>query len=191
MKEIDCRGISFPKTIRIVKKYFNSIGEGEAVVIVNKESDNANIVKVAMSKGYHVDINETDEELNIMIEKRGCLELIDEKEISILITSDKFGAGDEKLGRILLNEYLSALSDAEKLPKNIIFLNEAVKVFDQNDNTEKLENIKLLSQEGVAVLVHEGSLKYYKLDIVDDFVEVVDMYDIVDIINESKNLIKL
>ena len=191
MKEIDCRGISFPKTIRMVKKYFNSIGEGEAIVIVNKDSDNANIVKVAMSKGYQVEIEENDEELNIMIEKRGCLEIIDEKEFSILITSDKFGAGDEKLGKILLNEYLNALNESEKLPKNIIFLNEAVKVFDTHGNKEKINNIKLLSQEGVDVLVHEGSLKYYKLDIVDDFVEVVDMYDIVDIINESKNLIKL
>ncbi|NFS30307.1 sulfurtransferase-like selenium metabolism protein YedF [Clostridium botulinum] len=192
MKEIDCRGLSFPKTIRMVKKYFNSIGEGEATVIIEKQADNSNIANLAMNLGYHVDVEENDENIHIFIEKRGCLEAIDETVFSVLITSDKFGSGDSKLGKILLNDYLNALSDAIKLPKNIIFLNEGVKVFQEMpDSTSWLENIKLLSQEGVNILVHDKSLEYYKLEISNSFSEIIDMSDIVDIINESNNLIKL
>ena len=192
MKEIDCRGLSFPKTVRMVKKYFNSIGEGEAIVIIEKESDNSNIVNFAMNLGYHVETEENDENIHVFIEKRGCLESIDEAVFSVLITSDRFGTGDSKLGKILLNDYLNALSDAIKLPKNIIFLNEGVKVFEETSaNTSWLENIKLLYQEGVSILVHDKSLEYYKLDISNNFSEIIDMSDIVDIINESNNLIKL
>ncbi len=192
MKEIDCRGLSFPKTIRMVKKYFNSIGEGEAIVIIEKQADNSNIANLAMNLGYHVDVEENDENIHIFIEKRGCLEAIDETVFSVLITSDKFGSGDSKLGKILLNDYLNALSDAIKLPKNINIFNEGVKVFqDVSDNINWLENIKLLSQEGVSILVHDKSLEYYKLDISNNFSEVIDMSDLVDIINESNNLIKL
>lgn len=192
MKEIDCRGLSFPKTIRMVKKYFNSIGEGEAIVIIEKQSDNSNIVNFAMNLGYHVDVEENDENVQVFIEKRGCLEAIDETVFSVLITSDKFGTGDSKLGKILLNDYLNALSDAIKLPKNIIFLNEGVKVFEElPENTGWLENIKLLYQEGVSVFVHDKSLEYYKLSISNNFSEIIDMIDIVDIINESNNLVKL
>ncbi|MDR5587759.1 MULTISPECIES: sulfurtransferase-like selenium metabolism protein YedF [Clostridium] len=192
MKEIDCRGLSFPKTIRMVKKYFNSIGEGEAIVIIEKQSDNSNIVNFAMNLGYHVDVEENDENVQVFIEKRGCLEAIDETVFSVLITSDKFGTGDSKLGKILLNDYLNALSDAIKLPKNIIFLNEGVKVFEElPENTGWLENIKLLYQEGVSVFVHDKSLEYYKLNISNNFSEIIDMIDIVDIINESNNLVKL
>lgn len=192
MKEIDCRGLSFSKTIRVVKKYFNSIGEGEAIVIIEKESENSNIVNFAMNLGYHVEVEEHDEDIHVFIEKRGCLEAIDETVFSVLITSDRFGTGDSKLGKILLNDYLNALSDAIKLPKNIIFLNEGVKVFEEiPENTNWLENIKLLYQEGVSVLVHDKSLEYYRLNISNNFSEIIDMSDIVDIINESNNLIKL
>ncbi|SFC34248.1 sulfurtransferase-like selenium metabolism protein YedF [Clostridium uliginosum] len=191
MKEIDCIGLSFPKAIRKVKKYFNSIGEGEALVKVDNETDNANIAKLAMSQGYQVEIKESQESFSIWIEKRGCLEVIDEKIFSILITSDKFGV-DEKLGKILLDEYFSALSEATKLPQNVMFLNESVKIFaDTSNNAERLDNIKLLSQEGVNILIHRGSLEYYKLNVSNNFTEIVDMYEIVDIINESTNLIKL
>ena len=58
MKEIDCRGLECPKEIKVVKKYFNSIGEGEAMVIVDNEISHENVVKYAMRKGYHVTSND-------------------------------------------------------------------------------------------------------------------------------------
>lgn len=58
MKEIDCRGLSYLQIIREVKKYFNSIGEGEAVVVVNNELGRSNVIRYAAHKGYKIDIED-------------------------------------------------------------------------------------------------------------------------------------
>ena len=68
MKRIDCRGIEGPKVIKKVKKYFDSIGEGEATVRVDNDIANSNITKYAMTQGYHVDSQEVGDEFNLTIE---------------------------------------------------------------------------------------------------------------------------
>ena len=129
MKRIDCRGLECPKEIKLVKKYFNSIGEGDATVIANNEISVDNIVKYAMRKGYQVSVNETyNDEYEIIIEKRGCLEVLEEeKNVVILITTDRLGDGDDILGNELMIKYFESLSDSDILPKKIIFINTGVK----------------------------------------------------------------
>ena len=91
----------------MVKKYFNSIGEGEAIVIVDNEISHENVVKYAMRKGYHVT---SYDESRIKIEKRGCLEVLEEeKSLVILVTNEKLGFGEEVLGTKLMERYFEAL----------------------------------------------------------------------------------
>ena len=50
MKEIDCRGFSYLRIIREIKKYFNSIGEGEAIVLVSSELGRSNVIRYVIIK---------------------------------------------------------------------------------------------------------------------------------------------
>lgn len=188
MKEIDCRGFSYLRIIREIKKYFNSIGEGEAIVLVSSELGRSNVIRYATHKGYQVAQDDEENRFIIKIEKRGCLELEEEENIfSILITSDKFG--DDELGTILMREYFESLNECDKLPKEILFLNSAVKLFHRD--SKALEEIRMLHKKGVVLLINDTSINYYNLEEEVTFGEIISMYDMVIIMKKTKKLIKL
>ena len=190
MKEIDCRGLSYLQIIREIKKYFNSIGEGEAIVRVSSELEHDNVMRYSTHKGYKVYENDDENKYMIRIEKRGCLELEEEENIfSILITNDKLGDADETLGKILMKEYFEALNEYDELPRAILFLNSGVKLFSKGSKVS--EDLKLLYDKGVKILINDTSLDYYDMRKDITFGEVVSMYDMIVTMKKSKRLIKL
>jgi len=189
MKEIDCRGLSYLRIIREIKKYFNSIGEGEAIILVNSELGRSNIIRYATHKGYQVDQEDEENRYTIKVEKRGCLSIEEENVFSILLTCDKLGSEDKELGTILIKEYFETLNECDKLPKEILFLNSAVKLFSKN--SEVVEEIRLLYKKGVAIFINDTSLDYYNLKEDITFGEIANMYDMVIAMKKSKKVIKL
>lgn len=191
MKKIDCRGLECPKEIKLVKKYFNSIGEGEATVIANNEISVDNIVKYAMRKGYQVTVNDiNNNEYEIIIEKRGCLEVLEEeKNEVILITTDKLGDGDDILGSKLMIKYFESLGDSDILPKKLIFINTGVKFLVRESKV--LDSIKLLIERGVKIYASNLSLEYFNLVDKVIFGEIIDMDDIVELMNLADDFIRI
>ena len=190
MKEIDCRGFSYLRIIREIKKYFNSIGEGEAIVLVSSELGRSNVVRYVIHKGYKVEQETEENRFNIKVEKRGCLEVEEEENIfSVLVACDQIGCGDEDLGKALMNEYFEALNECERLPKEILFLNSGVKLF--HKESKSLEDINMLYKKGVVILINDTSLDYYNLKEDITFGEIANMYDMVIAMKKSKKIIKL
>ena len=101
----------------------------------------------------------------------------------------KLDDGDEELGKILMSEYFEALNECEKLPKEILFLNSAVKLF--HKDSKALEDIRMLYKKGVVILINDTSLDYYNLKEDITFGEIANMYDMVIAMKKSKKLIKL
>lgn len=190
MREIDCRGLECPKPIIKVKKYFDSIGEGEANVIVDNEIALNNVTKFAVGSGYQVESNEVLGGYQILIEKRGCLAIEeDKKNIVILITSDEFGNGDEKLGKTLMKSYFYALSENEELPSKIFFINSGVKL--ATKTSEVIDSIQSLIEMGVSIYSCGTCLDFYNLKEELAVGEITNMYTIVEAMNKCDNLIKL
>lgn len=188
MRKIDCRGLTYLQIIREIKKYFNSIGEGEAIAIVSSELERDNVIRYSTHKGYKIHEDE-ENKCEINIEKRGCLELEEEENIfSILITDDKLGDSNESLGEILIGEYFEALNEYDELPKTILFLNSGVKLF---NNSKVLEELKMLYNKGVKLLINDTSLDYYNMRQNITFGEIISMYDFIVTMKKSKKLIKL
>lgn len=190
MKTIDCTGMQCPIPVTKIKKYFDSIGEGEAVVIVDNEIANSNVVNYAMEQGYKVESKESLGGYSVIIEKRGCLEVIeDRRNITIMITASKIGEDNDNLGQKLMEEYIDVLSEEYKLPSNIIFLNNGIKLLIKGSNV--IEGIKLLEEKGVNIYASDTSLK--TLGVLDEVLigKVISMSGIIEIINESDNVIKL
>lgn len=190
MKHINCKGLTYLKTIRAIKEYFNSIGEGEAIITVENNLEKSNVIRFAMHQGYQIEECYNDDEFLIHIEKRGCLNIETEEEIfSILIMSDKLGTGDSEIGRKLMKEYFEALNECNKLPREVMLINEGVKLL--KEDSEVLEEIKLLYKKGVIILINDTSLESYGLGNNIEFGEITNMYYMVATMNKSKNLIKL
>jgi selenium metabolism protein YedF len=190
MKKIDCTGLQCPTPVSKVKKYFDSIGEGEAIVLLDNEIASGNVTRYAMSHGYHVESMEMNGMHELVIEKRGCLEILeDNKKTSILISSEKFGEGSDKVGDTLMMKYIDVLSEEDRLPTALIFANSGVKLL--CEGSKVIEGIKLLEEKRVKIYCSETCLKDYKIDDKLLVGKRVDMTDIVDIMNKAENFIKL
>ena len=69
MKKIDCLGMACPMPVINTKKYFDSIEEGIAEVLVDNEVAKNNICKYAEGFGYNFDASEKEGNYIIKIEK--------------------------------------------------------------------------------------------------------------------------
>ena len=182
MKKIDCLGMACPMPVINTKKYFDSIEEGVAEVLVDNEVAKNNICKYADGCGYNFDASEKEGNYIIKIEKN------DENKIEK--NEDEFViVGNDDLGTILMKGYLYTLSESDIIPKELIFLNGGVKLTVKG--SEVLESLQNLEKRGVKILSCGTCLDFYGIK--DDLAigEISNMYTIVESMNTSNKVIKL
>lgn len=190
MKEINCNRLKSTVSLNRVRKYFNSIGEGEAIVFVDDEISSGNIIKYAMGKGYHVESEELVSGFEIIIEKRGCLEVIEEpKDLVVLVTTNRFGQGDDILGENLMISYFDALIEEDRIPTKLVFLNGGVKLV--SEGSKVIDAIRLLNEMGAKIYVSKMSIEVYQLEDMLLIGEIVQMGSIVEFMNCADDVIKL
>ncbi|MEW5806174.1 MAG: DsrE family protein [Acidobacteriota bacterium] len=108
----------------------------------------------------------------------------------IVIGADSFGRGDEKLGSILLSNFLRILGERERedLPEAIFFSNYGVRLVCEGSN--KIDHLRVLQEKGVILLTCRTCLEYLglmdrvvvgKVSSMAEFIELVSKYDVVSI----------
>ena len=108
---------------------------------------------------------------------------------TLLITTDKLGEGREEWGKILMKSYFYALSESDKLPTDIIFLNSGV--FLTIEGSEILNILEGMSKKGIVISSCGTCLDFYNLKGKLKLGEISNMYFIVDKISNSTKVIKL
>lgn len=188
---LDCKGLKCPQPVINTKKYFDSIESGEAQVIVDNEVAKNNIVKFSKSNGFENSVEERDGLYYINITKScGCEVMeLDNNNLVILVSSDKLGSGDDKLGTMLMKSYLYALSESNKLPTDILFLNSGVKL--TIEGSDSLQSLNKLKERGVNILSCGTCLDFYEIKDKLAIGEITNMYTIVETMNSATNTIKL
>ena len=191
MHIIDCKGLKCPTPLINTKKYFDSIEEGKAKVIVDNEVAKNNIVKFIESNGFTYEVTEDNNLFEIVIGKEECncapMELTED--LTIVVSSDKLGEGDDTLGETLMKSYFFALSESDNLPKTLIFMNGGVKL--TVEGSPCLEGIVKLHERGVEILSCGTCLDFFGIKEKLAIGEISNMYTIVEKMNKSKNTIKL
>ncbi len=194
---IDCKGLNCPAPVINTKKYFDSIENGVGTIIVDNEVAKNNVVKFSISNNFEYEVNEKESnEYEINITKGEAISsqnLEEAKEVikqplTIVVGSDKLGAGSDELGIALMKSYLFALSEANVIPENLLFLNSGVKLVVEDSLT--LDGIKKLKERGVNIQSCGLCLDFYGLKEKLAVGEITNMYAIVEIMNNS-NTIKL
>lgn len=189
---INCKGLKCPQPVINTKKYFDSIEDGQATIIVDNEVSKNNVSKFAESNGYKNEVIEIDGLYHIRITKEACTckpMSFNEKKLTILVSNDKLGLGDDKLGTTLMKSYFYALSESDIIPSELIFLNAGVKLTAQGSDC--LESIKKLKERGVNVLSCGTCLDFYDLKEKLAVGEITNMYTIIEKMNTSDKTIKL
>jgi len=190
---IDCKGLLCPIPVVNTKKYFDSIESGESTVIVDNLVAKNNIVKLAVGSGYKNIVEEKDELYFIKITKDKCevanVQISKNKKITLLVSTDKLGLGDDELGAILMKSYIFALSEADTIPNDILFINGGVKL--TTSDSPVLDSLKKLISRGANILVCGVCLDFYNIKDKLSVGEISNMYTIVQLMNNADNTIKL
>ena len=79
----------------------------------------------------------------------------------ILIQSEGLGRGDDKLGGLLIANFLRLLAEIEEKPRSIIFWNTGIKLVCEGSRV--LEHIQKLENAGVEILACTTCLEYFDL----------------------------
>ncbi|MCM0647033.1 sulfurtransferase-like selenium metabolism protein YedF [Clostridium swellfunianum] len=192
MNMIDCKGLRCPQPVINTKKYFDSIEKGEAEVIVDNEVAKNNISKFCQSNNLKFAVDEKEGLYYIKITKEDCnCEVMDfdDKNLVILVASDKLGEGDDTLGATLMKSYMYALSESDKLPTDLLFLNGGVKLV--AEGSAVLDSLNKLQERGVNIASCGICLDYYGIKEKLAVGEITNMYTIIEKMNTASNTIKL
>ena len=120
---------------------------------------------------------ETDEaKVQETVELENCSIKTGKKTV-VVLSSDKMGEGEEKLGKILIKGFVYALTQLEQLPSAVLFYNSGA--FLSCEDSPVLEDLKLLEEEGVEICTCGTCLDFYGLKEKLAVGNVVNMYQIV------------
>lgn len=191
---INCKGMNCPLPVVNTKKYFDTIEKGVSTTIVDNEVAKNNIIKFAENSGFKYEVEEKDSLYHIIITKgEGVKEdkplevkVSNDENFTIVVGSDKLGNGDEDLGIALMKSYLFALSEAEKIPNNLVFLNSGVKLVVEGSLV--LDSLEKLQQRGVEIQSCGLCLDFYKIKDSLKIGEITNMYAIIELMNTSKTI---
>jgi len=76
-----------------------------------------------------------------------------------LITSDVMGKGGDKLGELLIANFLRLLGESPEKPTTMIFLNSGVRLVCDGSNV--LDHVRKLEEQGVEMLACTTCLEYF------------------------------
>ena len=106
----------------------------------------------------------------------------------VVISSDKMGEGDDKLGHLLMTNFIKAIKDLDELPKKIVFYNNGVKMV--TNSSPVIEHLKDLEKMGVELILCATCVSHYSLESVVGAGTVSNMYTIAEVMASSGNIVK-
>lgn len=206
-KIVDAKGKNCPIPVIMAKKEIDD-GNNSFVVEVDNKIAVQNLQKLANSQSFKTELKEDNKIFKVYFSKASdkvsdeeeceeCNEILDKleenkKDIgiwSVFIGKEIIGAGNEELGKSLMKMYFYTISEADELPKSVLFMNDGVKVPTLNE--QAVEHLKDLEKKGVEILVCGTCLNFYGLEEKLKVGKVSNMYDITNRMQEASKVITL
>lgn len=197
MEYVNALGDVCPVPVVKAKKAIEALnGQGSVEVHVDNEIAVQNLIKMAKQKGYEVSSNHLEENHYVVYLHVGNQSSEDEivchkdarNDHIVVISSSKMGEGDEVLGKVLMKAFIYALTSQDVLPSCILFYNSGV--FITCEESDMIEDLKLLENQGVEILSCGTCLNHYGLQ--DHLLVggVSNMYTIVEKMSLASHVIK-
>lgn len=208
MNTIDARKLNCPQPL-ILSKNALEAGENEIIVLVDNDTPKLNILKYCNKMGYNAEATQKEDHIEIKINKTtsnntqsnlDSKEIKDVSEVQItlqeadkkkvyFIGTNLLGSGSEDLGKLLMKGFLYTITQVKPYPEAMIFLNSGVKL--TCENSDSIDDLSKLSQAGTKIVSCGTCLDFYQLKDKLKVGEVSNMYDIVEIITDSNNVMSI
>jgi selenium metabolism protein YedF len=152
-RTIDARGLNCPQPVILTKKVMDETSGEEIMTIVDNSAALENISKLAANQGYSFSVETQGTESYIhMIPSKVELspEVAIDRGLVILVKSQYFGEGDQKLGAVLMKSWAYTLTEISGKLKALIFMNAGIHL--TTDGSPILEHLTFLEEQGVEIL---------------------------------------
>jgi selenium metabolism protein YedF len=106
----------------------------------------------------------------------------------IAFSSDKMGEGDEKLGQLLITNFIKAIKDLEVLPNKMVFYNRGVTL--GSEDSSVIADLKEIEKMGVGLLLCATCVNYYSLEEKIKVGSLSNMFEIAQVMASSQNVVK-
>lgn len=106
----------------------------------------------------------------------------------VVFSSDRMGAGDDGLGKLLMKSFIYALTQLEELPKTMIFYNGGARL--TVEGSESLDDLRNMEAQGVEIMTCGTCLDYLKIKDKLAVGSVSNMYTIVETMNGAGKILR-
>lgn len=189
-KIVDCRGLPCPKPVILCREIVEKDNPQLLEVIVDNQAAVENVSRFLAAHGYEVKsegsgknewritaTHTSDIRLAPADSKTSSPSREDNGKTLILISSETFGHGDDKLGAGLMVNFLATLPELGDDLWRIILLNGGVKLAATRGAC--LDSLKSLENSGVSILVCGTCLNHYGLLEQKEVGETTNMLDVI------------
>ena len=197
-KEIDARGQACPRPVIMTKKELDKMDSGVITTIVDNEVAKDNISKLATSYGYSFEIHKSKEDEYYIDISKGEKVGQEEanvcipdtfKDVTIAISSDKMGSGEDELGKILMKSFVYTIRETTPWPATIVLYNSGVYLTCEDSGV--LDDLQAMSDGGVEIISCGACLDYYHLTDKLEVGEIGNMYSIYEKMKNANNTINI
>ncbi|MBR6518385.1 MAG: sulfurtransferase-like selenium metabolism protein YedF [Oscillospiraceae bacterium] len=204
-RTVDARGMACPLPVVNAKKAAEEMKTGDTlVVLVDNEIAVQNLTRFAEHKGCGVASEKKAEKeyavtMKIVAEAAAVADSEDEEEIvchtdiikkglTVVLSADVMGSGEEKLGKSLMKAFVFALTKQDNLPETVLCYNKGA--FLSCEYADTLEDLKTLEAEGVNILTCGTCLDFYGIKEKLAVGSVTNMYEIVEKMEKSRWIVR-
>ena len=201
-KQLNCIGDTCPVPVIKTKKALEATDFNVLEVLVDNEVSVQNIQKFVESKGnFLCAYDKQDEYFSILISKKdNSTEItasdssyetekvaLDKKTI-VVISSEYMGVGENTLGEKLMQGFIFAVSQLEKLPEAILFYNTGVRLCLQDSKC--LKDLEAMENAGVRILACGMCLEFFEKQDKLRVGEITNMYNIVEMMQLANRILR-
>ena len=185
--EVNAMGKQCPIPVVMTKKVIDNAAVGDEIeILIDNETAVNNLSRLAK---YQVKMAVKTEQTGGTLEEEEFVCEAPHKKVTVaVISSNVMGNGDDELGKILIKGFIYALSQMETHPDTILFYNGGAKL--TTEDSESLEDLKKMEEEGVEILTCGTCLKHYGLMEKLMVGKVTDMYTIAERMTGADKVIR-
>lgn len=198
MKEIDARQLECPRPVMLVKDLIEKENPESFTVMVSGETPRENVSRFAESRGYSVECVPEAGGYRLRLYKNATAPAPSGSPqqardsggaVVLFISSNKFGEGDDDLGKALMGTFIDILGEVSTQPETIILANSGVHL--AVEGSAVLDALKEFENRGVRILSCGTCLQHYGIKEKLRCGTVSNMYAIAEILFGAARLIKL
>ena len=191
---LDARGLNCPAPVLLAKDTIDRENPSQLVVIVDNPASRENVGRFLTSKNYVVTEQMEGKDFHLQaildaspttaqdatpaaVSAKPAKNAAGSQKIMVLISSDRFGRGDDELGEKLMQAYLKTIKEMGDDLWHLVFVNSGVKLTVKDSPV--LTEIQEYEKQGVTVLACGTCLAHFDLIELKEVGQTTNMLDIV------------